>query len=77
MEFVKKFYMTPVEIKIELLRAGINQSQIAKKLSVTPTLVNQVIWGIRPAKYVREAIAEAIGKPIEEIWPEESPNKAA
>jgi lambda repressor-like predicted transcriptional regulator len=69
--------MTPVEIKIELLRAGINQNQIAKKVGCVPTLVSQVVHGIRPVRRVRQAIAETIGKPVEEIWPEENPNKAA
>jgi len=69
--------MTPIEIKIELLKAGVRQNQIAKKFGFTTSLVNQVVQGIRPARHVREAIAEAIGKPIEELWPEENPNKAA
>ena len=70
-------FMKPLEIKIEILKSGINQNQIAKKAGVTPTLVSQVIYGIRPARHVRQAIAEAIGKPVEELWPEENPNKAA
>jgi lambda repressor-like predicted transcriptional regulator len=61
--------MTPLEIKIEILKTGVNQNQIAKKVGVTPTLVSQVIYGIRPTRYVREAIAEVIGKPVEELWP--------
>ncbi len=69
--------MTPTEIKIELLKAGINQNQIAKKLGVVPTLVSQVVHGVRPVKRVRQAIADAVGKPIEELWPEESSNKVA
>jgi len=69
--------MTPIEIKIELLRVGVNQNQIAKKVGTAPTLVSQVIYGIRPTRRVRQAIADAIGKPIEQLWPEENPNKAA
>ena len=69
--------MKPVEIKILMMRAGVTQTKIAKQLGITIPFVNQIISGIRPTKYIRESIADAIGKPVEELWPEESPNKAA
>jgi transcriptional regulator with XRE-family HTH domain len=69
--------MKPVEIKILMMRAGVTQTKIAEQLGITVPFVNQIISGIRPTKYIREAIAEAVGKPVEKLWSEESPNKAA
>jgi len=69
--------MTPLEIKIEMLRSGITQPSIAKKLGVSTVYVHQVIRGLRRSQTIRQTIAEAVGKSVEELWPEESPNKAA
>lgn len=69
--------MEPLEIKILLLRAGVTQSSIAKKIGVTPPFVNQIIKGQRPTGRVRRAIAEAVGKRVEELWPSRPIQKAA
>ena len=58
-----------MEIKILLIRAGITQSSIARKLGVTNSFVNQVIKGHRHTERVKMAIAEAVGKPVEKLWP--------
>jgi transcriptional regulator with XRE-family HTH domain len=69
--------MTPVEIKILLLRAGITQTAIAQKIGVTVCFVNQIISGYRPTQYVRQAIADAVGKRVEELWPESNQKRKA
>jgi len=69
--------MTPIEIKILLLRAGVTQTSIANKLGVTLGFVNQNINGQRATKRVRKAIAKAAGKRIEDLWPSGPINKAA
>ena len=58
-----------LEIKIALLQAGINQVWIAGQLGITRQFVGQVVNRLRPTKYVREAISEAVRKPVEELWP--------
>jgi transcriptional regulator with XRE-family HTH domain len=69
--------MEPLEIKILLLRAGITQASIAKKIGVTLPFVNQIIKGQRSTGRVRRAIAKAVGKRVEELWPSGPFEKAA
>ncbi len=61
--------MDHIEIKILLIRAGVSQSSIARKLHVTVGFVNQIITGRRHTKRVRMAIAKAVGRRVEELWP--------
>lgn len=69
--------MNPTEIKILLLRAGITQTSISQNLGVTLGFVNQIITGRRHTRRVREAIAKAVGRRVDELWPPEPQNKAA
>jgi len=61
--------MEPLEIRISLLRAGITQTEIAKRCKVTPTQIRRVIYG-SVSDHVRQEIAKAVGKDVSEIWPE-------
>ena len=63
--------MTPQEIRIELIRAETTMAKIAKTAKVTRTFVWQVVYGVRRTRRIRGAIAQAVGKPIQEIWSEE------
>jgi transcriptional regulator with XRE-family HTH domain len=69
--------MTSTEIKILLLRDGITQTSIAKKIGVTLGFVNQIINGQRRTRRVRMAIAKAVGRRVEDLWPSKSFKKAA
>ena len=66
--------MDPLEIKIALMRAKVKQAEIAIKCGVSATQVLRVIGGSK-SMHVRQAIAVAISKPVNEIWPDH-PNKA-
>ena len=61
--------MEPIEIIIHMKRARVSQSAIARKINVTPGFVNQVVWNVRRTGYVRRAIAKAVGKRVQELWP--------
>lgn len=60
-------------IKIDLLRVGASQSEIARGIGVSVSSVNDVITGRRNSSKIRAAIAKAIGKPVEKIWPDTQP----
>lgn len=45
--------------------------ELAKKLGVTSPTVSQVIHGKRPNARIRRAIAEAVGRPVDELWPDQ------
>ena len=52
----------------------INQSELARKIGVSQTLMNSVITGRRrgvkkKGRLVRQAVAEALGMTVEELWP--------
>jgi lambda repressor-like predicted transcriptional regulator len=64
--------MTPLEIKIELLKAGISIRQLARKEGVSHTAMSYTIHGVNKGLRLREAVARALGKSVEEIWPPES-----
>lgn len=62
-------------IKADLIIKGVTQTSIAKSLDVSVASVNDVISGKRSTPRIRLAIAEAIGKPVSEIWPAAKTNK--
>jgi lambda repressor-like predicted transcriptional regulator len=64
--------MTPLEIKIELLKAGISIRQLARQEGVSHTAMSYTIHGVNKGRKLREAVAQAIGKNVEEIWPPRS-----
>lgn len=58
-----------IEIKVALLRSKQTQAQIARRLGISKQYVNTVIKGKRTTMRVRKAIAKAVGKRVEELWP--------
>jgi lambda repressor-like predicted transcriptional regulator len=64
--------MTPLEIKIELLKAGISIRQLARQEGVSHTAISYTIHGVNKGMRLREAVARALGKRLEEIWPPEA-----
>lgn len=52
--------------------AGVTQTEIAKSLDVAVACVNDVVTGKRKNPRIRTAIAQAIGKPVEKIWPDKA-----
>ena len=64
--------MTPLEIKIELLKAGISIRQLARQEGVSHTAISYTIHGVNKGLRLREAVARALGKHLEEIWPSEA-----
>ena len=64
--------MTPMEIKIEMLKKGISQRKLAQKIGITQSAIYLTVYGFNKGKRTRKAIANAIDKSITEIWPSES-----
>ena len=64
--------MKPNEIRAELLLRGVRPSEIARKLKVGRAAISNVITGCGKSRRIQEAIAEMIGKTVEEIWPEKA-----
>ncbi len=61
--------MKPNEIRAELLKNDVKIKDIASELGLVSPCISAVISGRRRTPKVREAIARAINKPVNEIWP--------
>ncbi len=61
--------MSPVEIKVALLRKGITQTAIANEIGVAITSVNRVIAGLNTSHRIADAVSDAVGKPKKEVFP--------
>ena len=61
--------MNPLDIRIELMRAGVKQADIARKAKVSDAHVSRVIDGDSTSDRVQKLIARAIGKPVSEVFP--------
>lgn len=60
--------MDAFEIKTLMKKFGVSQADIARRLGITRECVCQVIHGIRSTRRVRQAIADALAMPFEEVW---------
>jgi len=61
--------MSPLEIKIALLKNGITQKSIADECQVHPVHVSEIIKGYRVSNRVMKAIAARLGKDPREVFP--------
>lgn len=66
--------MTPNEIKIEIykrrLADGLTITQIANSLGVSKQAVSIVIERRQTSRRIAQAVADAIGRPLHEVFPE-------
>jgi len=60
--------MTPLDIRIAILRSGTTQAAIARSAGCSRELVCRVIDNKVVSDRVRRAIAKAIDVPVEMIW---------
>jgi len=61
--------MTGRDRKAEMVRKGVRQSAIARRLNVSSTSVSDVVSGRSRSARIEQAIAEALGLPREELFP--------
>lgn len=57
------------KIKSLMALKDITVTEIASKADVSRTWVSLVIHKNKPSKRIRKAIADAVGKKYEELWP--------
>lgn len=68
--------MDPLERRIELIRAGVRPTDIARKAGVTSSSVYRVLDNLSTSDRLQRLIAKAIGKPVREVFPERYEKKA-
>lgn len=69
--------MKPNEIRAALMLKNISVTSIAIKLGLKQPNVSAVISGDRTTPHVQKAIAAAIGKPVDEVFPETTTKEKA
>lgn len=68
--------MEPLEIRIALMRAQIKQADLARACKVSPAAIGRVIDGLATSDRIQRKIAKAIGKHVEEVFPERYTGKS-
>lgn len=61
--------LDPLQRKAALILHGVRQADIARSLGVTATHVSDVVHGRRRSPRVERAIAEALGRSPEDLFP--------
>lgn len=69
--------MHPADINAALIKNGRSQTRIAELLGIDQSLVSSTVHGRLRSRPTAAAIAAAIDKPIEEIWPGQYPRTAS
>lgn len=64
------------KVRALMVLNGIKGVDIARKLKISPTTVYVVLTGKGKSRRIQKAIAEALGMPFGELWPNGN-NKAA
>lgn len=67
--------MTPIEIKIEMMRQRVSQADIAREGKVSRGHVFRVIEGTSVSDPVQRLIASAINMPVEDVFPHRYKNE--
>lgn len=62
--------MDAIEISYRLKRLGMSQSDIARQLGITQTVVCNTIRGRISSYRVATHIAGLLGEPVEALWPD-------
>lgn len=68
--------MTPNEIRAALILNEVKVIDIAKSLDLKHSNVSVVISGGKSTPRVRQAIADAIGRPVDEVFPPQTEDAA-
>lgn len=66
---LKAMDMTPTDIRIAMLKAGVTQAGIARELGVHKSSILLVIDGRFVSDRIRRKIAERCGLDVARIWP--------
>lgn len=70
--------MTSREIKAALVSADVKHVAVARNAGFSPQLVSEVIAGNRRNEKIESEIADAIGRPVTEVFPvEQQPASAS
>jgi len=58
-------------------KKGLSAAEIGRRCKRHRVTIHQTIRGITKSRYCRQAIADALGCQVSDLWPDERPRKAA
>lgn len=59
----------PTPLKRAIFDSGRHQQDIAAEVGVDPSTLSKIVNGLHCSDVMREKIANALGKTIDELWP--------
>lgn len=66
--------MHPADIKASIAKAGLRQSELARRLKVTQPAIHLVIKGSTKSRRIAVAISKVTGVPVKVLWPGKYPD---
>lgn len=69
--------LDPIERKAMMVRRQVRQIDLAEELGVSQSSVSQALSGERRSARIEQAIAEALGMPVEDVFPASEATEAA
>lgn len=68
---------TPVTPLAKILDAeGRKQSWLSRQTGIDPSRLNHIVHGLHAAQDEAQAIADALGRQVSELWPDDEPKAA-
>jgi len=61
----------PTRIKVLMMRRGVSQAKVARRVGMTPAAVSLTVAGKRKNPRIRQDIAELLSVKVTDLWPEE------
>lgn len=65
--------MTPDEIKALLAERGLTQQKLGDRIGITQQAVSKILSGATTSSTARYSVANALGVPVEALWPSREP----
>lgn len=62
--------MTPAEIKMEMQKKGVLQTELARNIGVSQPTIHHIIYKRSVSARVMKALADSIGKDVRDVFPE-------
>ncbi len=66
-----------IAIRVLLMRNKLDVAKLARRIRRSRTWTSLVLYGHEKSEPTRKAIADALGKRVEYLWPESPKKKAA
>lgn len=60
----------PTPLKLAIVAAGLTQRDVATRLGLSDSRMSMIVNGLRCDDELQASIAEIVGRPVGELWPD-------